>query len=390
VTVKPEPTRAHPTGSITRPPGSEAPPLQKNLRWAEVDLDAVRANAAHILDHLPKGTRLMAVVKAGGYGHGAVPVARAALEGGATGLAVATLEEARELNGLVGGENILVMGGLTPDQAPEAAAAGCHIAVSSAELAKALSDSSGTMPVGIHLKIDTGMGRFGCAPAEAASLASMIAAAPGLRVAGTWTHFASADSDPDMTLTQFERFKETLETFKVDPGLRHACNSAASRLFPEMGLDAVRCGISLYGCEWPGTRPALALRSTVTHLKTVGEGDTIGYGATWQAPGEARVATVAIGYADGVSRARSNRGDVLVRGRRAPLIGTVSMDAITVDVTDVPDVHVGDVVTLIGEDQAETITAEDVAGWSNTISYEVLTSIGPRVQRHYTEPSVAP
>jgi alanine racemase len=154
---------------------------------------------------------------------------------------------------------------------------------------------------------------------------------------------------------------------------------------PEFALDAVRCGIATYGCEWPGTQPALALRSVVTHLKTVDAGATVGYGATWKASGKTRVATVAIGYADGVHRARSNRGQVLVRGRRAPLIGVVSMDAITLDVTDIPGVQVGDVATLIGGDGADRITAEEVAEWSGTISYEVLTSLGPRVERRYSE-----
>ena len=147
----------------------------------------------------------------------------------------------------------------------------------------------------------------------------------------------------------------------------------------------MRCGISIYGCEWPGTTPALALRSLVTHVKTVEKGATVGYGSLWQAPGQARVATVAIGYADGVLRARANRGHVLVRGRRAPLIGMVSMDAITLDVSDVPGLQVGDTATLIGRDGDQVITAEEVAGWSNTISYEVLTGIGPRVERRYSE-----
>ena len=150
-----------------------------------------------------------------------------------------------------------------------------------------------------------------------------------------------------------------------------------------MALDAVRAGIALYGCEWPGAAPALALRSVVTHVKTVRKGATVGYGALWSAPAEARVATIAIGYADGVHRARGNRGHVLVRGRRAPLIGAVSMDAITVDVSDVDGITVGDVVTIIGADGDEVITAEEVATWSNTISYEVLTAIGPRVKRVY-------
>lgn len=343
----------------------------------------MRANCARILAHLPKGTRLFAVVKADGYGHGAVKAARAALDGGATGLAVATLEEAHELSGLLPAEHVLVMGGLLPGQADAAAASGCAISVSSLELAEALARRDEVVPV--HLKIDTGMGRFGCSPAEAPSLARFIAGSDALRLAGTWTHFASSESDASMTGRQFELFTETLATLDVDPGLRHACNSAGALNHPDYALDAVRCGISIYGCEWPGMRPALALRSAVTHVKTVEKGATVGYGALWRAPGKARVATVAIGYADGVHRARANRGEVLIRGRRAPLIGMVSMDAITVDVTDMPGADVGDVVTLIGPDGDETITAEEVAAWSGTISYEVLTSIGHRVQRRYQE-----
>ena len=143
----------------------------------------------------------------------------------------------------------------------------------------------------------------------------------------------------------------------------------------------MRCGIAIYGCEWPGTQPALSLRSVITHLKTVEKGASIGYGSLWRATGPTRVATVAIGYADGVHRARANRGHVLVRGHRAPLIGMVSMDAITLDVSNVPGVRLGDTATLIGRDGDQVITAEEVAEWSNTISYEVLTSIGPRVER---------
>lgn len=341
----------------------------------------MRANCAHILSHLPKGTHLFAVVKAGGYGHGTVPVARAALDGGATGLAVATLEEAREVQGLTRAEHTLIMGGLTPTQARSAAASGCAIAVSSQSFAEALGDTDEVVPV--HMKIDTGMGRFGISPQEAPALAKFIDESSGLRLAGTWTHFASAGSDETMTRHQFELFTETLAHLGVDPGMRHASNSAAALNHPDFALDAVRCGISIYGCEWPGTRPALALRSVVTHVKTVEKGATVGYGSLWRAPGTARIATVAIGYADGVHRARTNRGHVLVRGRRAPLVGMVSMDAITLDVTDIPGVQVGDVATVIGHDGDQRITAEEVAQWSKTISYEVLTSIGPRVERRY-------
>jgi alanine racemase len=348
-----------------------------------VDLGAVSANCARILEHIPKGSRLLAVVKAGGYGLGALPVARAALEGGATGLAVATLEEAHALGGLARTDDILVMGGLTLDLVAAAADGGWAIAVSSRELATALSHAGEVVPV--HLKIDTGMGRFGSPPEEAPELARFIDQSPRLRLAGAWTHFASADSDDAMTKAQFKRFTDALAAFDVDPGLRHACNSMGAHNHPEFALDAVRAGIAVYGCEWPGMQPALALRSVVTHVKTVGAGDTVGYGATWKSPGKRRVATVAIGYADGVHRTRSNRGDVLLRGRRAPLIGMVSMDAITLDVSDVPGVLVGDVATLVGADGDRRITAEEVGEWSGTISYEVLTSIGPRVERRYSE-----
>jgi alanine racemase len=343
----------------------------------------VRENATRILAHLPNGTRLIAVVKANGYGHGAVPVARAAIRGGATWLAVATLEEARELTGLVHAERILVMGGMLPDQAPAATVSGFSIAVSSHEFARALGDGEEVVPV--HLKIDTGMGRFGASPDDAAALAKLINDSAGLRLAGTWTHFASAGTDEAMTRNQYERFLRAIESLGVDPGLRHASNSAAALRYPEMALDAVRAGIALYGCEWPGASPVLSLRSVVTHVKTVASGHSVGYGATWVAAAPARVATVAIGYADGIFRARGNRGHVLIRGQQAPLIGAVSMDAITIDVTGVPDVGVGDVVTIIGADGDERVTSEQLAEWSNTISYEVLTAIGPRVKRRYSE-----
>ena len=322
------------------------------------------------------------MVKANGYGHGAVPVAHAALEGGARRLAVATLEEAAQLGGLVDPEDILVMGGVLPSQASHVAASGCGIAISNRELTEALARSDRKVPV--HLKIDTGMGRFGCTPEEAPLLARFIDESPGMQLAGTWTHFAKSESDDAMTRRQLELFLETVARFDVGPGMRHACNSAAARLHPDFGLDAVRCGISVYGCEWPGTRPALALRASITHLKTVEKGATVGYGSLWSASETSRVATVAIGYADGVHRARANTGEVIVRGRRAPLIGMVSMDAITVDVTGVPGVQLGDTATLIGRDGDEVITAEEVAGWSRTISYEVLTALGPRVERRYS------
>jgi len=295
-----------------------------------------------------------------------------------TQLPVSTLAEARELTGLVPAEHILVMGGLTPAQAQAAAASGCAIGLSSLAMAEALNQTEEVVPV--HLKIDTGMGRYGCAPDDAQALAKFIEQSAGLRLDGTWTHFASADTDAQMTRKQFQLFAETLASLGADPGMRHACNSAGARSFPEYALDAVRCGIALYGCEWPGMAQAMTLHSVITHLKTVDAGATVGYGATWRATTRARIATAPIGYADGIHRMRSNRGHALVRGKRAPLVGTVSMDAITLDVTNVEGVSEGDVVTLIGVDGEEKITAEQVGRWSGTISYEVLTSLGPRVE----------
>lgn len=317
-------------------------------------------------------------MKADGYGHGAEPVARAALDAGAWGLAVATPAEAAELVPLVEPERVLVMGGLNE----EAAELGCALQVSGAESVERLGRTGRRVPV--HLKVDTGMGRFGCRPEEAPELARKIAGA-GLRLAGTWTHFSSADADDAMTREQFRRFQEVLDTVDVDPGLRHACNSAGALRHPEFALDAVRTGIAVYGCDWPELRPAASVRALLAHTATVPAGWTVGYGATWRAERETRIGTVSIGYADGVFRARGNLGWVLVRGRRAPLIGRVSMDAISIDLSEVDDAAVGDAVTVIGSDGDDRITAEMVADWSGTISYEVLTSLGARVRRRYSE-----
>jgi alanine racemase len=231
----------------------------------------------------------------------------------------------------------------------------------------------------VHLKVDTGMGRLGCTPEEAPELAGRIVRSRRLRLAGTMTHFASSESDPEFTRLQFDRFLAALDRFDVDPGMRHASNSGAVLNHPEMSLDAVRPGLAMYGFVGDGLRPALTLRALVTRVHDVAPGQSVGYGRAWVAERPSRVATVAIGYEDGVMRSRGSRGGVVVRGRRAPLAGRVSMDAIAVDVTGVPGVRPGDVVTLIGEG----ITADEVAEWSGTISHEVLTSLGNRVARKY-------
>jgi alanine racemase len=352
------------------------------LRSAEVDLTAVAHNVRYLRDRLAGGVRLIAVVKADAYGHGVQAVARTALGAGAWGLGVSTLEEAAALQGIVEPDRLLAMGGLTPADAVQAAAAGCAVTCHSHQLADALEAApprEGGLPV--HLKVDTGMGRLGCSVSEAGELALRLTRSRRLRLAGVYTHFAAAGTDEAFTREQFGRFCRVLEGLEVNPGLRHAANSAAALRYPEMGLDAVRCGIALYGCEWPELRPALRLRATITQVKELPAGSSVGYGRTWIASRPARVATVAIGYEDGLLRSRSGRGEVVVAGRRAPLIGRVSMDQITLDVTDLPEVEAGETVTLIGDG----ISAEQVAEWSGTISYEVLTALGGRVRRTYRE-----
>jgi alanine racemase len=357
-------------------PGVSAP-----QRWAEIDLGAIRANVGDLRRRLPDGCRLIAVVKADGYGHGARAVAAAALEAGAWGLGVSTPEEALQLRDLCGPERLLVMGGLAPSGCAAAAVVGCAVMCSGADMVDVLEEATprGAPRLPVHLKIDTGMGRLGCTPEEAPALARRIARSARLRLAGTMTHFASSDCDAAFTRLQFERFLAALERFDVDPGIRHASNSEAVLRHPEMSLDAVRPGLAVYGFAGEGLRPALALRAMVTRVRDVPAGESAGYGRAWVAARPSRVATVAIGYEDGVMWSRSNRGEVVVRGRRAPLVGRVSMDAIAVEVSGVPHVVPGDVVTLIGEG----ITADEVAAWSGTISHEVLTSLGNRVTRRY-------
>ena len=320
------------------------------------------------------------MVKADGYGHGARPVAEAALAAGAWGVSVVTLEEAAELRDLLPPERILVLGPLLPEDAPEAVAGGYAVGCSTLAVARALGEAAGSRRVPVHLKLDTGMGRYGAQPAEFAEIARFVTSAPGLELAGTWSHLASSDSDPTYTHQQFERFLAATEGL---PGLRHLANSSAVLNHPEMALDAVRVGIAIYGCEGPGLQPVLQLRARVAQVKTVATGASVGYGRTWTAGGPARIATVSIGYADGIHRARGNRGEVLVRGSRVPLVGAVSMDSVTLDVSAVPEVEAGDAATLVGAEGGELIRAEEAARWSGTLSYEILTSIGRRVERVY-------
>lgn len=334
----------------------------------------------------------MAVVKANGYGHGAVPAARAALEGGATWLGVSSIQEGVELRkaGIVA--PILNMGYPSPTALSAAIAS---------NLSLTIYDQSGfdllrtaLAPIRVHVKVDTGMHRLGAPPDEAVRLAREVDADSNLQLEGFWTHFADADGDLDFTRAQLRTFlaaRDALMKTGVTGFFAHAANSAGLMRLPKARLDMVRAGLVIYGVrpipgssDLPALRPALSWRTLVTNVVTVPKGESVGYGRRFTARNDARVATIAVGYADGLHRIASARGTALVRGHKVPFAGTISMDQAALDVTSVPAISVGDVVTLIGQDGSACQTADDLARAADTISYEVLCAISNRVERIYT------
>jgi len=364
----------------------------------EVDLDAVRHNVGLLRDRAG-GADVCAVVKADGYGHGAAPVADAALAAGATWLGVAQVEEGRALRAAGIDAPILVLSEPHADPAclDVALACGLHLTAyrgALLDLLAARAAALGVPSVPVHLKVDTGMRRVGCEPAQAVDLARRIADDPGLRLAGTMTHLAVADEVGNPTTSaQLDRFDEVLDALGragIDAGIRHAANSAATLLHPRSHLDLVRVGIAAYGiAPAPALaglvplRPALRWTSTVRFVKPVRAGEGVSYGHRHVFAADTTVATVPVGYADGARRDLGLRGgQVLIGGRRCPVVGVVTMDQLVVDVGDLP-VEVGDEVVLVGEQGGDEITATDVAGWLDTIGYEVTCAIGPRVPRRH-------
>ena len=353
--------------------------------WAEVDLGLIRVNAAELL-RVADGAALCAVVKADGYGHGAVPVARAALDGGATWLAVALVEEGLALRDAGIDAPVLVLSEPPAPAMADVVAHGLTPTVYTRTGVEALRGSG----LAVHVKVDTGMHRVG-APVEEALEVAAAAVDAGLRLEGLWTHFAVADEvDSDFTLRQRHRFEDARRRFAsagLSPTMVHAANSAGALLHDDVRYDMVRCGISLYGyapaagLTVPATlRPALTLRAEVSHVRVLEAGERVSYGLRYELRERSVVATVPLGYADGVPRRLSAvGGEVLVGGRRCPIAGTITMDQLMVDCGPDAEVAVGDEVVLIGGD----ITAEDWARRLDTISYEILCGIGPRVPRRY-------
>lgn len=363
---------------------------------ARVDLGAVERNCERLGRALEPGTRLCAVVKADGYGHGAVECARAALDGGASWLAVAAATEAKELRAALSDTPILTMGALTADELALALEASSEVAVWRPEFLRAVAERARELGAvaRVHVKYDTGMGRLGERDPDAVRrLVEDAASQERVELAGVWTHFATADEpESEFFGEQLARFRELAEPLKRDrPELIvHAANSAAALRDRSSHFDMVRCGIAVYGLDpfhgGPDERelePALELRSYVADVKRFERHASAGYGRTWTAGRDTWVGVLPIGYGDGVRRALSNNADVLVGGRRHPVVGTVSMDNITIDLGPETGVEPGAPAVLIGRQGDERILAEDVARDLGTINYEVTCGISPRVPRAY-------
>ena len=362
---------------------------------AAVNLAAIERNVATLRRRLTAGAELCAVVKADGYGHGAVQAAAAALAGGAASLAVATADEAGELRAAGIEVPLLVMGAVSTQELEVALAVDAElVAWDPAFVEELRRRAPGSRPVRLHVKFDTGMGRLGTRDErQALAVAEAVAtSSPQLELAGAMTHFATADDDLEFMERQLRRFEPfAAELRRRWPGIAvHAANSAATLREPRSHMTLVRCGIAIYGCdpmnqdpEAHDLEPALELRSYVAAVKRALQGDSAGYGRRFISPQETWIATVPIGYADGIRRALTNNCDVLIAGRRYPLVGTVSMDNITVDLGPEQVGLEGAPVTIIGRDGPERQTAEDLARRIATINYEVLTGISRRVPRVY-------
>ena len=361
---------------------------------ARIDLGAVRSNCARLRAELGEGPELCAVVKADGYGHGADACAEAALAGGATRLAVAAAGEAEQIGRRLPHVDLLTMGALTVEELDTALAAGSEIAVWRAGFLELVADRARAQgrPARVHVKHDSGMGRLGNPdPAEVFALLRACAESSVLEPVGVWTHFATADEpESEFFEQQLERFGAVAEAARAEfPGvLVHAANSAAVFRERRSHFDMARCGVAVYGLDpfqgdpaERGLAPALSLRSYVADVKRFAAGAGAGYGRTWRAPADTWVGVLPLGYGDGVRRGLSNNAEILVRGRRRPLVGTVSMDNLTIDLGPETDVEPGDEAVLIGAQGEETILAEEVAGRLDTINYEVTCGISARVPR---------
>jgi alanine racemase len=365
--------------------------------WAEIDLAALERNLKLIRASLPAGMRYVAVVKADAYGHGLQPTAARLMHAGADLFAVANLTEASELRELGLGWPVLLLSSILPDEDRYLAEYDVSATLSSTEEVARLESAAvaAGRPISVHMKIDTGMGRAGVWHEEAEGLYEAIVRATHLRLAGVFTHFASPDDDPLFTEEQRRRFLDALGRCRgLDPAklFVHADNSAGLETMPGSSpFNAVRVGLLQFGIlPHPGslleqvrTEPVFSFRTRVGLVKTLPRGTTISYGRTHTLTRDSRVAILCAGYADGIPRAASNRGHVLIRGRRCPILGRVTMDQVIVDATDTPHVACGDEAVLVGRQGSEEITISEFSRSADTIPWETLCSVSKRVPRVY-------
>ncbi|MCB0165816.1 MAG: alanine racemase [Anaerolineae bacterium] len=372
--------------------------LDRCLTWAEIDLKAIAHNVHAVKKYLNASVGVMAVVKANAYGHGAVEVAKTALAAGAEWLAVNRVEEGVALRRAGIEVRTLVLGYCPPGQAGLVVAHNLTPAVTTLATARALADRAHELnrKISIHLKIDTGMGRFGLLPEEVIDFTRALAEFSSLRIEGIFSHLAVADDpDPSFSRQQMYVYQDViraLESAGIEIPLHHLANSAAGLQLPETHYHLVRLGVAMYGLrpsiklDLPvDLRPAMTLKTRVARLRVLSTGATVGYGRTYLASQPTAVALAPVGYGDGYPRLCSNRGAMLIRGQRAGVIGMVSMDQSSLDVSRVEGVSQEDEVVVVGRQGEAEISAEEVAGWAETINYEIVTRLAARVPRIYLE-----
>ena len=365
---------------------------------ANINLDAIRSNISRIKSKLRKDTRLMVIVKADAYGHGAVAVSKALENDLADAFGVAIIEEAIELRKAGITKPILILGYTPKEQFDLVVSHDVIQTVYQYEMAENLAKEAIKQgkTAKIHIKVDTGMSRLGfCDSADSVNVIKKISALKGIKIEGIFSHFAAADekdkSSAKEQINRFDKFYKLLEQEGIHIPVRHMSNSAGFIEFPEAEYEMVRCGILTYGIypsEYVNREkirliPAMELKSHIVYIKEVPAGTGISYGLTYIAGRKTKVATIPVGYADGYSRNLSNIGKVIIRGRYAPIIGRVCMDYFMVDVTDIEDVRQGDTVTLLGRDGDCEISVETLADWSHSFPYEMICTVGKRIPRIY-------
>jgi len=364
--------------------------------WIEINLSALADNIHNLKSVLSPHQQIIAVIKANAYGHGALPVARVALEAGATRLAVALVEEALELREDGCRAPIMVLSATPREAAPLLVEQEIEAPLTDREGAETLAAAGRHLgrPAKVHIKVDTGMHRLGVRAEEIAAFCEHLRRLPGLEIVGIFTHFSSSQIDPEFTMRQLALFKQAVAEAERVLGyripLRHVCNSGATVRYPEAWMDAVRPGALLYGIPrdrgglyMPEMRPVLALKAKLAVIKPLYRGESVGYDRTWVAPQDTRIGLLPLGYGDGYDRLLSNRASVLVHGKRCRVVGRICMDTTIIDLTSAPSAQVGDTAVLIGEQERQRVEVHEIAALCNTVVQEIVSRFSGRLPRVY-------